>query len=59
MTDAVKSLPTGTMALTDWQQAVKTLSEGKLLGQAVDPPDLFTNDMIDPKIVADVSTGAK
>jgi NitT/TauT family transport system substrate-binding protein len=59
LTDAVKSLPFGTMALTDWQQAVKTLTEGGLLGQAVDAKDLFTNDLIDPKIVADVGASAK
>jgi NitT/TauT family transport system substrate-binding protein len=58
-TDATRSLPFGTQALSDWQQAVKTLSEGGLLGQAVEPSDLFTNDMIDPKIVADVSGSAK
>lgn len=58
-TDAVQSLPFGTMALTDWQQAVKVLTDGGLLGQAVEPKDLFTNDMIDPKIIADVAAGLK
>lgn len=55
LTEAVASLPTGTMALSDWQQAVKVLTEGGLLGQAVDAKDVFTNDMIDPKIIAEVS----
>jgi NitT/TauT family transport system substrate-binding protein len=59
LTDAVRSLPFGTMALSDWQQAVTTLSQGGLLGDAVDARDLFTNGMIDPKIVADVSTALK
>jgi NitT/TauT family transport system substrate-binding protein len=59
LTDAVRSLPFGTMALSDWQQAVTTLSQGGLLGDAVDARDLFTNDMIDPKIVADVSMALK
>jgi NitT/TauT family transport system substrate-binding protein len=59
LTDAVRSLPFGTMALSDWQQAVTTLSQGGLLGDAVDARDLFANDMIDPKIVADVSTALK
>lgn len=58
-TDAVQSLPFGTMALSDWQQAVKVLTDGGLLGQAVEPKDLFTNDMIDPKIIADVTAGLK
>lgn len=59
LTDAVRALPYGNMALTDWQQAVSTLSQGGLLGQSVDPKDLFTNDLIDPKIVADVSASLK
>ena len=59
LTDAVKSMTFGSMALTDWQQTVKILSEGGLLGQAVEPKDLFTNDLIDPKIVADVAASLK
>jgi NitT/TauT family transport system substrate-binding protein len=59
LTDAVRSLPFGTMALSDWQQAVTTLSQGGLLGEAVNAHDLFTNEMIDPKIVADVSAALK
>jgi NitT/TauT family transport system substrate-binding protein len=58
-TYAVASSPTGTMALSDWQQAVKVLTEGGLLGQAIDAKDVFTNDMIDPKIVAEVGTDLK
>jgi NitT/TauT family transport system substrate-binding protein len=59
LTEAVKSLPFGSMALGDWQQAVGILSEGGLLGQTVEPKDLFTNDLIDPKIVADVGASLK
>ncbi|WP_315837808.1 ABC transporter substrate-binding protein [Bradyrhizobium prioriisuperbiae] len=59
LTEAVKSLPFGSMALGDWQQAVSILSEGGLLGQTIDPKDLFTNDLIDPKIVADVGASLK
>jgi NitT/TauT family transport system substrate-binding protein len=59
LTDAVRSLPFGTMALSDWQQAVTILSQGGLLGAPVDPKDLFTNDLIDPKIVADVGATLK
>lgn len=58
-TDAVTSLPFGTMALSDWEQANKVLSEGGLLSGAMDPKDLFTNDMIDPKIVGDVAASLK
>jgi NitT/TauT family transport system substrate-binding protein len=58
-TEAVRSLPFGTMALSDWQQAVTILSQGGLLGGALDANDVFTNDMIDPKIVAEVSASLK
>jgi NitT/TauT family transport system substrate-binding protein len=59
LTDAVRSLPFGTQALSDWQQAVTTLSQGGLLGASINASDLFTNDLIDPKIVADVSATLK
>jgi len=58
-TDAVRSLPFGTMALSDWQQAVGILSQDGLLGASVDAKDLFTNDLIDPKIVAEVGAALK
>jgi NitT/TauT family transport system substrate-binding protein len=58
-TEAVRSLPFGTMALSDWQQAVTILSQGGLLGGPLDAKDVFTNDLIDPKIVADVSAALK
>ena len=50
-TDAVRGLPFGTMALTDWQQAVATLAQGGLVDRAIAPGDLFTNDLIDPVLV--------
>jgi len=59
LTDAVRSLPFGTMALSDWQQAITILSQGGLLGSAVEPQDAFTNDLVDPKIVAEVGAALK
>lgn len=59
LTDAVRSLPFGTQALSDWQRAVAILSNAGVLDKPVDPADLFTNDLIDPAIVADVSTALK
>jgi len=55
-TDAVRGLAFGTMALADWQQAVTTLAGGGLIDKAVDPHDLFTNDLIDPVIVREAGT---
>jgi NitT/TauT family transport system substrate-binding protein len=59
LTDAVRSLPPGTMAQSDWQQALTTLSEGGLLGAPVEAKDVFTNDLVDPKIVAEVGATLK
>ena len=58
-TDAVRSLPLGIMAQSDWQQALTTLSEGGLLGAPVEAKDVFTNDLVDPKIVAEVGATLK
>jgi NitT/TauT family transport system substrate-binding protein len=59
LTDAVRSLPFGTMAQSDWQQALTILSEGGLLGATVEAKDVFTNDLVDPKIVAEVGAALK
>jgi NitT/TauT family transport system substrate-binding protein len=59
LTDAVRSLPFGTQTLSDWQKAVTILSEAGVLDKPVDPGDLFTNDLIDPAIVAEVSASLK
>jgi NitT/TauT family transport system substrate-binding protein len=59
LTDAVRSLPFGTQTLSDWQKAVTVLSEAGVLDKPVDPGDLFTNDLIDPAIVAEVSASLK
>jgi NitT/TauT family transport system substrate-binding protein len=59
LTDAVRSLPFGTMAQSDWQQALTILSDGGLLGSPVEAKDVFTNDLVDPKIVAEVGATLK
>lgn len=59
LTAAGRTLPVGAMALSDWQEAVTVLSEGNLLSHPVDPHDLFTNDLIDPKIIGDVAAELK
>lgn len=57
MTDATKSLPFGTMAAADWKRAVEVLAEGGLVDKSLDSSATFTNELIDPAIVADVSGG--
>jgi hypothetical protein len=47
------------MAQSDWQQALTILSEGGLLGAPVEAKDVFTNDLIDPKIIAEVGATLK
>lgn len=56
-TDATKSLPFGTMAAADWKRAVEVLAEGGLVDKSLDSSATFTNELIDPAIVADVSGG--
>jgi hypothetical protein len=47
------------MAQSDWQQALTILSGGGLLGSPVEAKDVFTNDLVDPKIVAEVGATLK
>jgi NitT/TauT family transport system substrate-binding protein len=56
-TPATEKLPFGVMAASDWQTAIQVLSEGGLLEQKLKPDDVFTNDLIDKKIVADIADG--
>jgi len=58
-TDASRGLVFGTMALSDWEQAVATLSEAGVLEKPVAPADVYTNDLIDPGIVAEVAASLK
>ena len=56
-TDATKTLPFGTMAPSDWKDAVTTLAEGGLVDKSLDPAAVFTNDLLDSKIIADLGAG--
>jgi NitT/TauT family transport system substrate-binding protein len=56
-TDATRSLPFGTMAMSDWQQAVATLADGGLIDKTLDPAMLFSNELLDPVLIADLSAG--
>ena len=56
-TDATKSLAFGTMAASDWKDAVAVLGEGGLVDKSLDPATLYTNDLLDPMIIADLAAG--
>jgi NitT/TauT family transport system substrate-binding protein len=56
-TDATKTLPFGTMAASDWKDAVTTLAEGGLVDKSLDPAAVFTNDLLDAKMIADIGAG--
>jgi hypothetical protein len=45
------------MAESDWQTALQILAEGGLLDQKVQSEEVFTNDLIDKSIVADIGNG--
>lgn len=57
LTDATKTLPFGTMAAADWKRAVAVLAEGGLVDKSLDADSIFTNELIDASIVADVAAG--
>jgi NitT/TauT family transport system substrate-binding protein len=56
-TQATENQPFGVMAGSDWQTALQILAEGGLLEQKVQSEDVFTNDLIDKGIVADIGNG--
>ena len=56
-TDATKTLPFGTMAASDWKDAIAALGEGGLVDKSLDPAAVFTNDLLDTKIIADIAAG--
>jgi NitT/TauT family transport system substrate-binding protein len=57
-TEATKSLPFGTMAASDWKDAVAVLADGGLVDRAMDPAAVFTNELIDTRIVAEIAGGS-
>lgn len=56
-TKATENEPFGVMAMSDWKTALDVLAEGGLLEQKVTADAVFTNDLIDKQIVADLSAG--
>jgi NitT/TauT family transport system substrate-binding protein len=56
-TQATENQPFGVMAGSDWQTALQVLAEGGLLDQKVQSDEVFTNDLIDKNIVADIGNG--
>ena len=56
-TQATENQPFGVMAGSDWQTALQVLAEGGLLDQTVQSDEVFTNDLIDKNIVADIGNG--
>jgi NitT/TauT family transport system substrate-binding protein len=56
-TQATEKEPFGMMAGSDWQTALQVLTEGGLLEQKVQSDEVFTNDLIDKAIVANIADG--
>ena len=56
-TEATKSLPYGTMAASDWKRAVEVLGDGGLVNKSLDSTSLFTNDLLDVKLIGDLAAG--
>lgn len=56
-TAATKDKPFGTMAESDWDTALKTLADGGLVDKPGPSATFFTNDLLDPRIVAEVAKG--
>jgi NitT/TauT family transport system substrate-binding protein len=56
-TQATENQPFGVMAGSDWQTALQVLTEGGLLDQKIQSEEVFTNDLIDKSIVADIGNG--
>lgn len=56
-TKATEGLPFGLMAASDWSAALEILTEGGLLEQKVEASAIFTNDLVDKQIVADLAAG--
>jgi len=56
-TAATKTLPMGTMAMSDWKRAVEVLGNGGLVDKSMDPAGIFTNDLLDTALIADLAAG--
>ena len=58
-TPSTKGKPMGIMSDADWQQAIDTLKQAKLIDH-IDPPGFFyTNDYLDEKLIKEIADGGK
>ena len=58
-TEATKNLPFGTMAASDWKDAVAVLADGGLVPPPPTRRPMFTNEFIDARIVAEIGGGSR
>lgn len=56
-TEATRGQPIGVMAQADWAEAVKNLVEAGQIERVEAPEAYFTNDMLDPALIAAVAGG--
>lgn len=54
---ATKGQPIGIQAASDWAHAIASLEQAKLIKPGTKPQDYFTNDYLDPKIIATAARG--
>lgn len=54
-TEATKNQPVGTQAAADWDEAIRVLVSGGLVEPSMDAAAVFTNDLIDPQLVASIA----
>ncbi len=53
-TPATKNDPIGVQAASDWAEAIAVMEKAKVIGPGTKPADYFTNDYLDPKIIASI-----
>jgi NitT/TauT family transport system substrate-binding protein len=53
-TPATKHDPIGIQAASDWTEAIQVMEKAKVIEPGTKPADYFTNDYLDPKIIASI-----
>jgi NitT/TauT family transport system substrate-binding protein len=53
-TPATEHDPIGIQAASDWTEAIRVMEKAKVIEQGTKPADYFTNDYLDPKIIASI-----
>jgi NitT/TauT family transport system substrate-binding protein len=56
-TEATRGQPLGVMALADWEEAVRNLTEARQIERPEPASAYFTNDLLDPALIAAVAAG--